>query len=74
MGLCTKVVLDLVLGLEFSGLHLYTDNYYTSPLLYHHQVKMLVTNRKHFPIELVTPRTEVCTNTYPMALFLPVHG
>ena len=34
VGLCTKVVLDLMSGLEGSGLHLYTDNYYTSPSLY----------------------------------------
>ena len=30
--LCTRVVLDLMSGLEGSGLNLYTDNYYTSPL------------------------------------------
>ena len=36
LGLCTKVVLDLISGLEGSGLHLYTDNYYTSPSLYLH--------------------------------------
>ena len=35
-GLCTKVALDLMSGLEGSGLHLYTDNYYTSPSLYLH--------------------------------------
>ena len=36
VGLCTKVVLDHMSGLEGSGLHLYTDNYYTSPSLYLH--------------------------------------
>ena len=50
-----KVVLDLVLGLEFSGLHLYTDNYYTSPLVYNHLYNSsnacgtARTNRKHSP-------------------------
>ena len=55
VGLCTKVVLDLVLGLEFS-FHLYTDNYYTSPLLYNHLYNRGInacgtarTNRKHSP-------------------------
>ena len=32
-GLCSRVVLDLVEGLEQDGLHLFTDNYYTSPQL-----------------------------------------
>ena len=32
--LCTRVVLDLMSGLEGSGLDLYTDNYYTSPTLF----------------------------------------
>ena len=30
VGLCTRVVLDLMSGLEGSGLNLYTDNYYTT--------------------------------------------
>ena len=57
-------MLDLVLGLEFSGLHLYTDNYYTSPLLYNHLYNRGInacgtarSNRKHFPKELVSPST-----------------
>ena len=33
-GLCTRVVLDLMSGLENYGMSLYTDNYYTSPELY----------------------------------------
>ena len=34
VGLCSRVVLDLMSGLEDKGLDLYTDNYYTSPKLY----------------------------------------
>ena len=33
-GLCTRVVLDLMSGLEDYGLDLYTDNYYTGPMLF----------------------------------------
>ena len=36
IGLCTRVVLELMAGLEYSGLILYTDNFYTSPTLYKH--------------------------------------
>ena len=32
-GLCSRVVLDLMSGLEADGFHLITDNYYTSPQL-----------------------------------------
>ena len=28
--------MDLMEGLENTGLHLYTDNFYTSPSLFHH--------------------------------------
>ena len=34
IGLCSRVVLDLLSGLENTGLDLYTDNYYTSSYLY----------------------------------------
>ena len=34
MGLCSSVVLELMEGLEFSGHQVYTDNFYTSPMLY----------------------------------------
>ena len=34
VGLCSRVVLDLISGLEREGFHLYTDNYCTSPILY----------------------------------------
>ena len=36
IGLCTKVVLHLMEEFEGSGLHLYTDNYYTSPTFHQH--------------------------------------
>ena len=32
VSLCSRVVLDLMAGLQ--GFDLYTDNYYTSPMLY----------------------------------------
>ena len=36
IGLCTRVVLELLAGFEDSGLNLYTDRFYTSPALYKH--------------------------------------
>ena len=64
IGLCSKLVLDLMQGFEFSGLHLYTDNYYTSPMLYNHLYNRGIntcrtarSNRKYFPTELVTSAT-----------------
>ena len=60
VGLCTKVVLDLMSGLEGSGLHLYTDNYCTSPSLYLHLYNRGITacgTARHwigFPKELLT--------------------
>ena len=63
-GLCTKVVLDLMSGFEGSGLHLYTDNYYTSPSLYLHLYNRGINacgtarpNRIGFPKELLTKAT-----------------
>ena len=60
VGLCSKVVLDLMAGLEDSGIELYTDNYYTSPQLYLTLYKKGInacgtvqTNQKEFPPELV---------------------
>ena len=60
VGLCSRVVLDLMSGLELLGLDLYTDNYYTSPELYHELYKRGVnacgtvrTNRRGYPKELV---------------------
>ena len=64
-GLCTKVVLDLMSGFEGSGLHLYTDNYYTSPSLYLHLYNRGISacgtarpNRIGFPKELLTKATK----------------
>ena len=39
VGLCTRVVLDLLEGFDHTGLQLYTDNFYTSPLLYYRLYK-----------------------------------
>ena len=36
VGLCSRVVLDLMAGLEEYGFELYTTNYYTSPELFQH--------------------------------------
>ena len=60
LGLSTKVVLDLVKGLESSHHKLYVDNYYTSPILFLKLYQSGInacgtarTNRKHFPTDLV---------------------
>lgn len=65
VGLCSKVVLDLMAGLEGDGYQLYTDNYYTSPQLYFTLYKKGInaygtvqTNRKEFPYELVRRKGE----------------
>ena len=34
-GLAHQVVTTLLVGLEGKGYHVYTDNFYTSPTLYH---------------------------------------
>ena len=71
VGLCSMVVLDLMAGLEHTGLHLYTDNYYTSPLLYNHLYNRGINacgtarvNRRHFPKELETVCTRVNRGYY----------
>ena len=74
MGLCSKGVLDLMSGLENSGngvldlmsglenngFHLYTDNCFTSPTLYHQLYNYGVAacgttrpNREGFPQQLI---------------------
>ena len=66
IGLCSKVCLDLFENLETSGLQLYTDNYYTSPILYLHLYKTKEINacgtcrpnRQGFPKELVVKATK----------------
>lgn len=35
IGLYTKVVLDLMKGFDHMGVQLYTENFYSSPLLYY---------------------------------------
>ena len=64
-GLCSRVVLDLISGMEADGLHLFTDNYYTSPQLSLTLYKKGVntcgtarTNRKGFPKELIKTKRE----------------
>ena len=65
VGLCSRVVLDLMSGLEADGFHLFTDNYYTSPqlalTLYKRGINCcgtVRTNRKGFPRSLVKTRAE----------------
>jgi hypothetical protein len=60
VGLCTRVCLELLNGLENSGLCLYTDNYYTSPVLCKHLYNNGInscgtckTARKFFPQDIV---------------------
>jgi len=65
VGLCSRVVLELMEGLEDHGFELYTDNYYTSPQLFLTLYKKGVnccgtarTNRKGFPKSLIKKRKE----------------
>lgn len=60
VGLCTRVVLDLMEGYEHSGHQLYIDNFYTSSILfltlYHHGIHATSTahcSRRSFPKELI---------------------
>ena len=62
-GLCSRVLLELMSGLD--GNHLYTDNYYTSPevylALYNNGINCCDTvrvGRKGFPKELVKTKKE----------------
>ena len=64
-GLCSRVVRDLMSGLETDGFHLFTDNYYASPQLSLTLCKKGVntcgttrTNRKGFPKDLIKPKRE----------------
>ena len=64
VGLCSKVVLDLMSGLDSFHNELFTDNYYTSPSLYMTLYKNGVnacgtvrSSRKGFPQELLTKAT-----------------
>ena len=59
----SRVVLDLMSGLNTQGYQLFTDNYYTSPEFYHTLYKLGInacgtveavrTNRRSFPKELI---------------------
>ena len=64
-GLCSRVVLDMMSGLEADEFHLFTDNYYTSPQLSLTLYKKGVntcgtsrTNRKGFPKDLIKTKRE----------------
>ena len=64
-GLCSQVVLELMTGLKYKGLQLYTDDYYSSPELFLklyndmdiNSCGTVQTNRKGFPKSLVKKRT-----------------
>ena len=60
VGLCLRLVFDVMTGLEDYGLDLYTDNFYTSPQLYRtlydkgfNACGTVRVNRTDFPKELV---------------------
>ena len=64
-GSCTCAVLDLMSGLETDGYDLYTDNCYTSPILYTSLYQKGVNaygtmwvNRKECPSDLVHIRKD----------------
>ncbi len=67
VGLCTTVVLDLMKGFDHMGVQLYTDNVYTSPLLYcrlykHQGINACGTVRPQrvgFPSELIIKASEL---------------
>ena len=65
VGLCSQVVLDLMAGFDKQGHELYTDNYYTSPLLFlslHNKginaCGTARSNRPYFPQDLVYKRKQ----------------
>ena len=65
LGKTSAVVLSLVDGLEGRGHKLFTDRYYTSPLLYHNLLMRgmyacgtVMTNRKQFPAELILSQAD----------------
>ena len=71
VGLCSRVVLDLMSGLEREGFDLYTDNYYTSPILYKSLYEKGINacgtmrpNRRGFPPELVHKRKDEARGFY----------
>ena len=72
VGLCLRVVLDLMAGFEWQRHKLYTDNYYTSPQLYQTKASMLAwPNRRYFPKDLVQHKKTYSKSTIdPMVLCL----
>ena len=72
VGLCTKVVLDLMEGFDHMLVRLYTDNFYTSPLLYYRLYKLQGINacgtvrpqRVGLPSALIIKATEVNRGLY----------
>ncbi len=72
VGLCTKVVLDLMKGCDHMGVQLYTDNFHTSPLLYYGLYKHQGINacgivrpqRVSFPSELIIKASEINGGVY----------
>ncbi len=72
VGLCTKVVLDLMKGFDHMGVQLYTDNFHTSPLLYYRLYKHQGINacgtvhpqRVGFPSELIIKPSEINGGVY----------
>ena len=72
MGLCTKVVLDLMEGFDHMLVQLYTDNFYPSPHLYYRLYKLHGINacgtvrpqRVGLPSALIIKATEVNRGLY----------
>ena len=63
-GLSSRVVLDLLEGFENAGVQVYMDKFYSSPNLFYTLGKKgigccgtVMSNRKHFPKEIVTKAT-----------------
>ena len=81
VGPCSRVVLELMSGLEDDAFDLYTDNYYTSPQLfplYHKGVDccdIARVNQKGFPKSLVEKKEDRGYLTiYQMDLCFRSHG
>ena len=81
IGLCSKVVLELLDGLEAPHPKIYMDNYYTSPTLflalYRKGVNASGTaraNRKYYPKELDVKKGEVEQGYYDYRSSGPPHG
>ncbi len=81
IGLYTNVVLDLMEGFDNMGVQVFTDNFYTSPILYYRLYKHQGINacgtvhpsRVGFPPELIKV-TELNRGTYQYLSNGHVHG